>query len=759
MKLIITTLIFFAVTFSAVAQSVGIGTASPSPSAQLDVASTTKGMLIPRMSQSQRNLIPSPEPGLMIYQNDNTPGIYTFNGTAWVAVSNGAANLSLPFSATYSGAANAFNIDLLGNSNNSGVKVATYNSGFSKAITGEARGNGSTGGYFNVMGSPTGATALRTDDGDVLLNTNTGNVGIGSINTPTSQLMITTPASQYGLTHTDGITTVGTYIGATAGWLGTKSAHPLHFFTGNSTPQTTLSTAGLFGIGTTTPTLAGITVNKSVGATYGIFGGNTSGVSLQANFPGIGLNEYYNGGSKFLGAGYGGKFIVNTGTGDLNWYASSASGVADGNMTINQRFGLSREGSMFLQGVDNGYIFTDRTSNNYAGWNLYATGGKASLYRYTQGANTITVDSVGSLGLQGITTMTAPLTLNNSVGNKIDFYYNSPTSRYGIGLQGSLLQMYSDGASSDITFGYGASTSFTERMRIKGNGDVGVGTNNPALKFEVRNSGSDGIRVSSSTQNLDVINGALGGVIGTSSNNAMHMMSNNSIGVSLSTAGLVGIGTITPTNAGLTVNKIVGNTNAIFGGNSTGVSIQSSYPGVGFNTYYNGGSIMIGNGGAGYIGADPTTGRIIIANTNTTSTAGAYNALADKMWIATDGTVSLGSSNLNAENNSLGSGYKLKVFGKIISEEVRVQLKAAWPDYVFEKNYQKLSIDELEKYVTANKHLPNIPSAAEVEKDGQHLGEIQRKMLEKIEELSLYVIELKKEINVLKSKSTANEKP
>ena len=66
MKLIITTLIFFAVTFSGVAQSVGIGTTSPSASAQLDVASTTKGMLVPRMTNTERGLITSPAAGLLI---------------------------------------------------------------------------------------------------------------------------------------------------------------------------------------------------------------------------------------------------------------------------------------------------------------------------------------------------------------------------------------------------------------------------------------------------------------------------------------------------------------------------------------------------------------------------------------------------------------------------------------------------------------------------------------------------------------------
>jgi hypothetical protein len=115
-----------------------------------------------------------------------------------------------------------------------------------------------------------------------------------------------------------------------------------------------------------------------------------------------------------------------------------------------------------------------------------------------------------------------------------------------------------------------------------------------------------------------------------------------------------------------------------------------------------------------------------------------------------DGTVYLGSPNLDAENLALGAGYKLRVFGKIISEEVRVQLKTAWPDYVFEKNYKQLPLDELEKFVNDNKHLPNVPSAKEIEKDGQHLGEIQIKLLEKVEELTLYILELKKEIEAIK---------
>ena len=123
-----------------------------------------------------------------------------------------------------------------------------------------------------------------------------------------------------------------------------------------------------------------------------------------------------------------------------------------------------------------------------------------------------------------------------------------------------------------------------------------------------------------------------------------------------------------------------------------------------------------------------------------------------------DGTVYIGSPNLNDENFALGAGYKLRVYGKIISEEVRVQLKTLWPDYVFSKNYKLHSLPEIEKYIAENHHLPNMPAAAEVEKNGIALGEMQTKMMEKIEELTLYIIAQDKRIKILEKKSSQSKK-
>src|SRR4030095_8155552 len=73
----------------------GIGTITPNASSLLEIKSTSKGLLIPRMSKTQRDAIVTPATGLMIYQTNSTPGFYYYSGTAWTAVSIASANLAL----------------------------------------------------------------------------------------------------------------------------------------------------------------------------------------------------------------------------------------------------------------------------------------------------------------------------------------------------------------------------------------------------------------------------------------------------------------------------------------------------------------------------------------------------------------------------------------------------------------------------------------------------------------------------------------
>lgn len=97
------------------------------------------------------------------------------------------------------------------------------------------------------------------------------------------------------------------------------------------------------------------------------------------------------------------------------------------------------------------------------------------------------------------------------------------------------------------------------------------------------------------------------------------------------------------------------------------------------------------------------------------------------------------------------TNYKLFVQTGILTEKVRVAVNcsANWSDYVFEPDYKLMNLKELEHYVTENKHLPNIPSADEVVEEGMDVGEMTSKLLGKIEELSLYIIEQNKKIEAL----------
>ncbi len=95
-------------------------------------------------------------------------------------------------------------------------------------------------------------------------------------------------------------------------------------------------------------------------------------------------------------------------------------------------------------------------------------------------------------------------------------------------------------------------------------------------------------------------------------------------------------------------------------------------------------------------------------------------------------------------------GTKLAVNGKVLATEVQVALVANWADYVFDEDYNLKPLSEIENFIKENKHLPDVPSANQIAKNGVNLGEMDAILLQKIEELTLYMIDLKKENELLK---------
>ncbi len=125
-----------------------------------------------------------------------------------------------------------------------------------------------------------------------------------------------------------------------------------------------------------------------------------------------------------------------------------------------------------------------------------------------------------------------------------------------------------------------------------------------------------------------------------------------------------------------------------------------------------------------------------------------FKNTGDVLLASPRNTIKSGNVGIGTVNTSL---YKLAVEGTIGARKV-VVTQASWADYVFEKDYRLPTMQELEQFISKHKHLPGVPSAEEIEQNGIDLGDMQKIHMEKIEELTLYMIALKKENELLKKK-------
>ena len=200
-------------------------------------------------------------------------------------------------------------------------------------------------------------------------------------------------------------------------------------------------------------------------------------------------------------------------------------------------------------------------------------------------------------------------------------------------------------------------------------------------------------------------------------------------------------------------NFIYSNTNALMVGTSTPIAGYGNPPDRGIELYSaTGGTLFTMKSGAYKLQLlnSPIYGCNYYLPNNVPFSFNMGGVTNPALRIQTNGNIGINTT-LNP------SGYKLAVGGKIIAEELKVQLTTAWPDYVFTEYYKLPTLEEVEKQIKEKGHLANMPSAEEVNCEGFEVGELTRLQQEKIEELTLYIIELNKKLQAQEKRMQALE--
>ncbi len=282
-----------------------------------------------------------------------------------------------------------------------------------------------------------------------------------------------------------------------------------------------------------------------------------------------------------------------------------------------------------------------------------------------------------------------------------------------------------------------------EKMTINQNGNIGIGTTSSSSKLFIKqsfdnNTGGLSIADASAGRLIQIYGEGSAGrqVIRTSGTlNPLAFDLNDSEKMRINSNGNVGIGTTTPkyklsiADGAFNVEK-----NGDYYGFWVENKLRTDNPKINLGAWYNSRAGISYNYAGNYLTFDTQNSTTTYSNTLVLKT----------------GNVGIGTTAPDA---------KLAVKGNIHTNEVKVDLLGAVaPDYVFYKDYDLKTLNEVESYITKEGHLPNIPSAKEMEVNGLLLKEMNLKLLEKIEELTLYTINQEKRINTLEQENNAFKK-
>ncbi|CAL2059451.1 hypothetical protein [Tenacibaculum sp. 190524A05c] len=377
-------------------------------------------------------------------------------------------------------------------------------------------------------------------------------------------------------------------------------------------------------------------------------------------------------------------------------------------------------------------------SINFSGGNVGFTGGSVGIGTSTP-TSTLTIDGVSTRRTMDIQVKNESPSWKDQIN--INGNINSP---FGIAFSGNghhrgglYATNYESGPNGDITLWARESGNV-----ILDGSKVGVGTTTPTVKFDIASANSFGLPGTSGNTPTGFLRigynnrswagtEILSGIINSSVNDyAGYIQAKNPVDYSQNRTflinpqgGNVGIGTTAP-NTNLHVNG------------TSGILLTTDNVTQDLKLFREGENAVI----EGRV----NNNLILRTKGNNATTEGLFVQNSNKqnlMFINGAGNVGIGVTDTK--------GFNLAVAGSngIVAEKVTVKLQSAWPDYVFTNDYKLPSLKEVEKQIKENGHLANIPSAEEVSENGIELGEMNKKLLEKVEELTLYTIQQEKELD------------
>ena len=492
------------------------------------------------------------------------------------------------------------------------------------------------------------------------------------------------------------------------------------------------------GRGTGIQNMAG-TKNAFIGASAGsqnTSGQNNSFVGFEAGFNNSGGNN-----NTFSGSGAG----RTNGAGFNNTFTGYQAGFGNTGGNYNAFFG-SGAGFGNTSGANNTFMGSDAGGNNNTGSNNTYLGSLSGASSGASAQNTFVGAQTGNTNTGSSNTFIGYQAGQNNQGGGFNVFVGASAGISNTtGLGNLFLGQQAGGTNSTGNYNLfignssGSATSTGLGNTAVGDGSLlrnVVGVNNAAIGryAGVESRGDENVfigfaaDVTPGTPNLTNVT-AIGARARVSQSNSIVLGANANIG----------IGTSAPANK-LEVVSAATNTSGL-----RLTNLKNSSPATVLNTNK-------------FLTVD-ANGDVIMGSTNSSARVAAtegtgWEADGENLKNTNTGGVVVG------DVSSTPAGYKLYVAGGVLTEKVKVAVKstADWSDRVFDPAYRLRSLNEVNRFIQQNKHLPGVASAEEAVKEGVDVGQMQAKLLEKVEELTLYMIDLKKENETLRKKSQRMEK-